>query len=70
MKKSELKQIIQEEILKEISKIELEPYNADLLGPQIIKAAEEYARGKAQNQMMEIGLAKAFIAGVLWKTNG
>lgn len=71
MKKSELKQLIREEVKKvipEISKIELQPYDSDLLGPQIIKAAEEYAKGKAQNQMMEINLTKAFIAGVLWKT--
>ena len=71
MKKSELQQLIREEVKKvipEISKMELEPYDPDLLGPEIVKAAEEYARGKAQNQMMEISLTKAFIAGVLWKT--
>lgn len=43
-------------------------YDKSLLGPEIIKAAEEYARGKAQNSMMEISLTKAFIAGILWKT--
>ena len=64
----DIKQIIREEIQNEISKLELEPYDADLLGPQIIKAAESYARGKAQNSMMQIALIKAFIAGILWKT--
>ena len=71
MKKSELQKLIREEVKKvipEISKMELEPYDPDLLGPEIVKAAEEYARGKAQNQMMEISLTKAFIAGILWKT--
>lgn len=71
MKKSEFRKLIREEVRKaipEISKMELEPYDPDLLGPEIIKAAEEYARGKAQNQMMEIALIKAFIAGILWKT--
>ena len=43
-------------------------YDKSLLGTEIVKAAEEYARGKAQNSMMEISLAKAFIAGILWKT--
>ena len=70
MKTSEFKKLIREEVRKaipEISKMELEPYDPDLLGPEIIKAAKEYARGKAQNQMMEIALTKAFIAGILWK---
>jgi len=71
MKSSEFRKLIREEVKKaihEISKMELQPYDPDLLGPQIIKAAEEYARGQAQNKMMEISLTKAFIAGVLWKT--
>ena len=43
-------------------------FDKSLLGPEIVNAAESYARGKAQNSMMEMALAKAFISGILWKT--
>ena len=46
MKATEFRKLIREEVKKaipEISKMELEPYDPDLLGPEIVKAAEQLA---------------------------
>jgi hypothetical protein len=61
MKKSELRQIIREELLKEY-------YDPSLLGPQIIGAATDYAKSKGKSNREFDILKNAFIAGILWKT--
>jgi hypothetical protein len=69
MKKSEIKQIVREEILKEFEDVKQQSsYDPSLLGPQIMNAAKEYARDKSNNPNEEKALMDAFIAGILWKT--
>ncbi len=62
---------IKEEIkkgLKEFYTDVAPDFDPALLGPQIMNAAQEYARDKSNNPNEEKDLAKAFIAGILWKT--
>lgn len=62
---------IKEEIKKSLKEFytDVAPdFDPALLGPQIMNAAQEYARDKSNNPNEEKALAKAFIAGILWKT--
>jgi hypothetical protein len=41
-----------------------------LVGPEIMNAAKSYAESKSKNAMVRDLLKDAFIAGIIWKTNG